>query len=65
MLSLHHGSDNYNIQGGSLMNEQMRSKYGTGGVDKKNSEGYSDPTVYEAWTVNTFSDKNNEVSKMI
>ncbi|ETA80603.1 DUF7768 domain-containing protein [Youngiibacter fragilis] len=30
------------------MNEQMRSKYGTGGVDKKNSEGYSDPTVYEA-----------------
>lgn len=32
------------------MNEQMRCKYGTGGVDKKNSEGYPDPTVYEALT---------------
>lgn len=32
------------------MNEQMRCKYGTGGVDKKNSEGYSDPTAYEALT---------------
>ena len=32
------------------MNEQMRSRYGTGGVDKKNSEGYSDPTVYKALT---------------
>lgn len=30
------------------MNEQMRCKYGTGGVDKKNSEGYPDPTAYEA-----------------
>ena len=30
------------------MNEQM--KYGTGGVDKKNSEGYPDPTAYEALT---------------
>ena len=28
------------------MNEQM--KYGTGEVDKKNSEGYSDPTAYQA-----------------
>ena len=32
------------------MNEQFRCKYGSGGVDKKNSEGYSDPTVYEALT---------------
>ena len=32
------------------MNEQMRCKYGSGGVDKKNSEGYPDPTVYEALT---------------
>jgi hypothetical protein len=32
------------------MNEQMRCKYGTGGVDKKNSEGYPDPTAYEALT---------------
>lgn len=32
------------------MNEQMRCKYGTGGVDKKNSEGYLDPTAYEALT---------------
>jgi hypothetical protein len=31
---------------GSLMNEQIR--YGPGEVDKKNSEGYSDPTAYEA-----------------
>ena len=30
------------------MNEQIR--YGHGGVDKKNSEGYSDPTAYEALT---------------
>lgn len=30
------------------MNEQIR--YGTGGVDKKNSEGYQDPTAYEALT---------------
>lgn len=30
------------------MNEQM--KYGTGGVDKKNSEGYPDTTAYEALT---------------
>ena len=32
------------------MNEQMRCKYGTGGVEKKNSEGYPDPTAYEALT---------------
>ena len=32
------------------MNEQIRCKYGSGGVDKKNSEGYSDPTAYEALT---------------
>lgn len=32
------------------MNEQMRCKYGTGGVDRKNSEGYPDPTAYEALT---------------
>lgn len=30
------------------MNEQIR--YGPGGVDKKNSEGYSDPTAFEALT---------------
>jgi len=30
------------------MNEKKRCKYGTGGVDKKNSEGYPDPTAYEA-----------------
>lgn len=32
------------------MNEQRKIKYGNGDVDKKNSEGYSDPTVYEALT---------------
>jgi len=32
------------------MNEQRKIKYGSGDVDKKNSEGYSDPTVYEALT---------------
>ncbi|WP_414733861.1 DUF4406 domain-containing protein [Acetobacterium carbinolicum] len=30
------------------MNEKKRCKYGTGGVDKKNNEGYPDPTAYEA-----------------
>lgn len=30
------------------MNEKM--KYGNGGVDKKNNEGYPDPTAYEALT---------------
>lgn len=32
------------------MDEQKKIKYGTGSVDKKNSEGYSDPTAYEALT---------------
>lgn len=32
------------------MNEQARCKYGTGGVERKNSEGYPDPTAYQALT---------------
>ena len=45
------------------MNEQMRCKYGSGGVDKKNSEGYSDPTAYEALT--NIKKKDNDFKPLV
>ena len=45
------------------MNEQIRCKYGSGGVDMKNSEGYSDPTAYEALT--NIKKKDNDFKPLV